>query len=80
MVALTWSPPRGPPSGGYRIVDVGNSIDMGTTSTSLTLSMLSPGEYNFRVMSNSQHFPIRTIGPEAVIVRGTYEHSVGYNY
>ena len=69
MVQVSWDPPPGPPSAGYRIVDAGNGVDIVAQSPPQTLA-LQPGEYNIQVMYTSQHFPGGVVGPETITVRG----------
>ena len=67
-IRVSWTPPEGPPSGGYCIIDEGNGRDR-PASESPQEFMASPGQYNIQVLVVSQHFS-GMAGPRTVIVLG----------
>ena len=73
IVRVSWTEPDGPPSGGYRIIDAGNSLDRPAPSSPQEF-MLTPNDYNIQVTYNSRHLPGGMVGPRTITVLGKGLH------
>ena len=69
-VEVSWTAPRIPPGDGYRVTTDPYSTSTNATSSPQTISVTTPGEYDIRVVSLSQHLPGRMVELEEFIVRG----------
>ena len=57
-VEVSWTAPRVPPAGGYRIIRSGSNTVSQASVSPVILTITTPGVYSVRLMSLSQHFPI----------------------
>ena len=58
---VSWTAPNVPPADGYQITSNGSNIIRQVSASPAILTITTPGVYNVRVMSLSEHFPGRMV-------------------